>query len=154
MMQDRDAQARVEGRVSERQFRRFAANPIDDGGLSLSRFVRSPNQQESPGEVEGHGAMASVCEDRRVSSMAGSDIEDPRATRQGIDERPDFGPRFSSPGRERFGDPIIRRADVRFRPDHSSADARARRIKTRSFTPRERPARSRAALARESYRGP
>src|SRR2546428_14165201 len=69
--------------------------------------------------------MAPACEDRRVSSMAGSEIEDPRAVGQGLDERPDFGPRFSSPGRERFGDPIVRRPDVRFRSNHSSVDARA-----------------------------
>src|SRR3989442_9433929 len=125
MMQDRDAQARVEGRVSERQFRRFAANPIDDGGISLSRFVRSPNQQESPGEVEGHGAVASVCEDRRVSSMAGSEIEDPRATRQGIDERPDFGPGNSSAGRGRFRGSIVSLADIPLRSGPPRGDAKA-----------------------------
>src|SRR2546428_4735771 len=61
----------------------------------------------------------------RFSTMAGSEAEGPRATRQGIDERPDFGPGNSSAGRGRFGDAIVRRADIRLRSGHPSADAEA-----------------------------
>src|SRR2546427_5400160 len=40
MMQDRDAQARVERRIPERQVRRFATDPIDADGNSLSTLAR------------------------------------------------------------------------------------------------------------------
>ena len=43
VMQDRNAQARVERRISKRQFRRFAADPIDADGNSLSTLIRAAN---------------------------------------------------------------------------------------------------------------
>jgi len=81
MMQDRNAQARVERRLSERQFRRFAPDPVDAHGIPLRWFACAPNQQEATREIEGHRAMALVREERRVSSVARSEIENPRAAR-------------------------------------------------------------------------
>src|SRR3989442_11850466 len=43
MMQDRNAQARVERCISERQFRRFAADPIDAEGIFRSTFTGVPD---------------------------------------------------------------------------------------------------------------
>jgi len=43
MVQDRNSQARVERRISERQLRRFAADPIDAEGISRSTFTGAPD---------------------------------------------------------------------------------------------------------------
>src|SRR5438876_9735528 len=46
VMQDRNAQACVERRVTERQFRRFASDPIDAHGFRGSSFACAPSHQE------------------------------------------------------------------------------------------------------------
>src|SRR5437867_2698161 len=43
MMQDGNAQARVERCIAERQFRRFAADPIDAEGIFRSTFTGAPD---------------------------------------------------------------------------------------------------------------
>src|SRR5712692_7478323 len=81
VMQDRDAQSRIERRISERQFRRLPSHPPDAHRLICSSFACPPNHEETQGEVERNGADASTRQDLRVPSIARPEIENPRAGR-------------------------------------------------------------------------